>query len=770
MNNIIAVGPRELDFENTNGFFSGSITLYGSGENGNISYCRNCGKRINHNVISEDQTEFVAAEIARKIEEDPTVRFMSYDPNQVFDCGEACVSHTLCLNSQSLMEKLNHKVSFRQWVAPVCRVHHSDLLSGSACTYKMLTERYPGHSEFVIQADFACGGEGTLLMSARNAKEIESALLLKAHYLVSPYIWNNVPVNFHAIIYPEEVLLFPPSIQIMCINGNKLLYQGGDFPAAEQADSQAMNKFRQAMLDICEKLRKEGYLGITGVDGMLVDGEVYILEMNNRFQGSTALLNFALQDRGLPSVQELNYEAFTQKRASISLEGFSVPYSCYTYLFSGDRNHHSRHIQRFKADPNVAAVQDDGLSYAQPIAPLASLERITFRTNIVSVTSEGRVALHPNIPDMDPAWVNRIVEQQDLLYLKIALVNQGLWFSEDAEQYLSSHGGIREGVYNAVDITIGDITINAAVHIKFSKLSPFSLELCDGRLTLCCYGRPVSPADVQPVDPLLDISLSEQSKVRDICLLATDRVRIQHSTSCFYKRCRSGCKFCEVDDHEYSFCREDVFRAIDHYLRSDHAFRHFLVGGRSGSPTQEPDEILDIVRYIRSQGDWPIYVMCVPPQNLETLREFKDAGVTELAMNLEIWDAGLARHWMPGKGLIPRERYLEALEFASELWGRTGSVRSAFVVGLESEDSLLEGIRCVCQAGAAPILSIFRPIPGTAGNIIVPPENHQLLSVYEKAVSICLEYGLAPGPTCVPCQNNTLSMPSGTRLKRGCTL
>ena len=151
-----------------------------------------------------------------------------------------------------------------------------------------------------------------------------------------------------------------------------------------------------------------------------------------------------------------------------------------------------------------------------------------------------------------------------------------------------------------------------------------------------------------------------------------------------------------------------------------------------------------------------LFRSCVPPQDLETLREFKDAGVTELAMNLEIWDAGLARHWMPGKGLIPRERYLDALEFASELWGRTGSVRSAFVVGLEPEDSLLEGIRRVCQAGAAPILSIFRPIPGTAGNIIVPPENHQLLSVYEKAVSICQEYGLAPGPACVPCQNNTL--------------
>ncbi len=613
MNNIIAVGPRELDFENTNGFFSGSITLYGSGENGNVSYCRSRGRRINHNVFSEDQAKFVSDEIARKIAEDPDVRFMSYDPNQAFDCGEACVSRTLCLNSRALMEKLNHKVSFRQWAAPLCKVHHSDLLPGSECTYKKLAGRYPGHDAFIVQADFACGGEGTLFMDAGNAGEAESALLPTERYLVSPYVWNNVPVNLHAIIYPEEILLFPPSIQIMRRNGNKLLYQGGDFPAAGQADPRAMGKFREAMLAVCEKLREEGYRGVTGVDGMLAGGEAYVLEMNNRFQGSTSLLNLALRDRGFPSMQELNYEAFTRERASISLEDFSVPYSCYTYLADEKGNCRAGHIRHFEADPDVAAIQGDGLSYDQPAAPLASLERVTFRTNIAGVTSDGRVVLHPSIPEMDPVWVNRITEQGDRLYLKIALVNQGIWLSKEAGEYLSRHGGVREGVYNAVDLTVGDMTINAAVRVKFAGLSPFSLELAEGRLTLCCCGRPVAPAEVQPADTLLDIPLSGRSKVRDICLLATDRVRVQHATNCHYKRCGLGCKFCEVENHEFSFSREDIFRAIDHYLESDYAFRHFLVGGRSGSPGQEPGEILDVVEYIRSRGDWPVYVMCVPP-------------------------------------------------------------------------------------------------------------------------------------------------------------
>lgn len=757
MNSIIAIGPRELDFENTNDFFSGSIILYGSGRDGNVSYCQSRGQRINHNVFSEDQSNFVSAEIARRIDEDPDVRFMSYDPNQAFDCGQDCVQRTLCLNDQKLMENLNHKISFRKWAASVCKVHHSELLQGSSCMYRDLAERYPGHSEFIVQADFACGGEGTLFMIAQNSGDIEAAIRPEELYLVSPYVHNNVPVNIHAIIYSDEILLFPPSIQIMRLNGYKLLYQGGDFPAIEQVDVCALDKFRKAMLGICEKLQKEGYRGVTGVDGMLADGEAYILEMNNRFQGSTPLLNLALHDAGFPSMQELNYEAFTEKKSSISLEGFSVPYSCYTYVADEYGKRPDGHTQCFFSDPDVVAVQDDGLSYSDPIAPSASLERVTFRTNIVSVTSQGRVALHPNVEDLDPVWINRIVEQKDILYLKTALINQGLWISKDAEQYISGQGGMREGVYNAIDITVGSITINAAIHVKFSKLSPFSLELREGLLTLCCCGRPVSLADVQPADSLLDLPLSGNSKVRDICLLATDRVRVQHSTNCHYKRCGQGCKFCEVENHEFSFSREDIFHAIDSYLRSDYMFRR-----RSGIPEQEPDEILDIVRYIRSRGEWPIYVMCVPPRKLEVLREFRSAGVTELAMNLEIWDAHLARYWMPGKGSIPRERYLEALNYASELWGKTGAVRSAFVVGLEPKASLLEGIRRVCQAGAAPILSVFRPIPGTAGENMVPPENQYLLSVFRNAAAICQEYGLAPGPACVPCQNNTLSMPMET--------
>lgn len=758
MNKIIAIGPREQDFAYTNGFFSGSITLYGSNKNDNISYSGIHQYRINHNVFSKDQGDFVENKMLEAIEADPNVQFMSYDPNQAYNCDKKIVEHTVCLNAKNLMDKLNHKISFRAWAKDVCRVYCSELLYGGECTYNELRKRYGKYDSFIVQADFATGGEGTFLLTALNAKKVEEKLEREEKYLVSGYEYYNIPINIHAIIYEEEILIFPVSVQIMRVHGDKLLYQGADFVEVGHIDESALKEFQKYMKNICLKLQKEGYRGVTGVDGMIVGKDVYILEMNNRFQGSTLLLNLALKDADIPSMQELNYESFNRKKSQYNVEALSVPYSCFTYIANEKGMPNEGHIRDFSKEKTVREVYDEGLRYDWKMAPYATLERVVFATNISTITDEGRVILHPNIPDMDQGWFEKIAKK-NLLYLKIALINQGVILAEEAKKFLNENGGIREGVYNAVDIYLKDMIINSAVRVKFTALSPFHIERVDKSLILYCGKVPLTEIQIQKMDVLGERITSSGMKVKDLCLLATDRVRVQHSTNCHFKRCGVGCEFCEVENHEFSFQIQDVREAIDFYLDSGCEFRHFLIGGRSDKSDREADEILEIANYIRSKGDWPIYVMCVPPAERKILKRFYDAHVTEIALNIEIWNRDLARKWMPGKGAISRDKYLDMLEYATKLWGKTGNVRTAFIVGLEPVESLLEGVEEVCKLGVAPILSVFRPIPGTKGENFAPPENEELLSVYIKTKDICQKYGLKPGPECVPCQNNTLSMP-----------
>ena len=576
MNRIVAIGPREQDFVHTNNFFSGSITLYGSNQGKNISYSGSHRYRINHNIFTEDQGRFVEREMLKKVEEDPDVRFMSYDPNQAYDCDNRIVQRTLCLNDREQMRILNYKVSFREWVKDVCRVQNSDLLYGYECTYQKLRERYKTYSEFVIQSNFATGGEGTFILTAQNSQVAESWICRDERYLVSGYEYYNIPVNVHAIIYENDILIFPVSIQIMQRQQNKLLYRGADYVETKRIDRNALDEFIQYMENICVKLQKSGYRGITGVDGMIVDGKAYILEMNNRFQGSTPLLNLALQDAGLPSMQELNYDSFQNKISSYDIKDLKVPYSCFTYLANSEGKVYSSHKKDWYKDKDVLDVYDDGLNYKWEIAPHATLERVIFKTNIVSVTSDLRVILHPNIPDMSDEWYDEIVRKKNLLFLKIALINQGVILTEEAREYLRTHGGMRDGVYNAVDIFLKDIVINSAIRVKFTDLSPFNIRTDEQGLMLYCCDAPLLDIVIQKADILGEKKTSSGSRVKDICLLATDRVRIQHSTNCHFKRGKVGCEFCEVENFEFAFGMRDVLEAVDLYIDSDYEFRHFL--------------------------------------------------------------------------------------------------------------------------------------------------------------------------------------------------
>ena len=186
---------------------------------------------------------------------------------------------------------------------------------------------------------------------------------------------------------------------------------------------------------------------------------------------------------------------------------------------------------------------------------------------------------------------------------------------------------------------------------------------------------------------------------------------------------------------------------------------HFLIGGGSGTNKEEPQNILKIARHIRSRSNRPIYAMCLPPKDLNVLSEFYDAGIDEVGFNLELFDREIAAKIMPAKGAIPISTYELAYKKAVSLWGRTGAVRSLLVLGLEPIESFYAGVEWLCQLGVMPIVSVFRPMDSIVLKDALPPDNQELKNIFNKATSIASKYGLTLGPSCIACQNNTLSFP-----------
>lgn len=757
---LIWIGPRYSDIEYTNGLFSGSVTLFGPDTPNSISYCNEQRRRVNHNITVDDHDRFFNENMLKAIELDNDVMFMSYNPNHVFSYDDEVIKRTVCLNDKPVMDMLDQKTQFRSWASKHARSHQSLVMRGEECSFEDFRTRFGGGRSFVVQKDCAPGGEGSFLVDARSGSKGLAEIGKTERVLVSPYVRNNIPLNIHAVIFEDETILLPCSVQIIGPGEGKFLYRGADYVAAQALPQSYKREFNEGTLSLCAELRRLGYRGLVGFDAMAYDGHVHFLECNNRFQGSTMALNRALCENGLPSIQEMNLRSFNEESLAVSCEGLAVGYSCYSY--EADAHGKLPRIPRnLEGNPHFVGEQDDAFNLSFDVEPRAYIKRVLFDTNITSVTREGSIALHPNIQEGQDDWYEGIVREHDAVRLKIALTNQGVSIERDAWNLLEKQGGLRAGVHFAVDITFPDyegLIVNAPLGVRFADISPFSIVDDDGLLGLRYYDSNPMRIETMPQDQLGGAQTSSGVAMRNICLIATDRVRVQHSRFCKFKAAGVGCSFCEVDDRAEPFGMDDIREAIDMYLESSHRFRHFLIGGRS-SASSESEITLEIARYINERCGYPVYLMVVPPEDLSVLPLYKKAGVTEVSFNIELWDREIARELMPGKGAIPLSRYLEALGEAVRLWGSKGAVRSCLIVGLERDESLMEGISTLCEMGVAPMLSVFRPIPGTPCENIVPPSNDYLLDLYYRAQGVCAKHGLRLGPECSACQNNTLSMP-----------
>ena len=150
--------------------------------------------------------------------------------------------------------------------------------------------------------------------------------------------------------------------------------------------------------------------------------------------------------------------------------------------------------------------------------------------------------------------------------------------------------------------------------------------------------------------------------------------------------------------------------------------------------------------------------MALPPENIEILSEYYNAGIDEIAFNIEIFDNDLRKKYISGKGSISLEIYKETLLKAVELWGNTGNVKSSILYGLESDTSFLLGIEWLASHGIEPIISVFRPLQDTDIKNRIAPGSKTLQKIFYKVLNLCQPYHLIPGPDCIYCQNNTLSL------------
>ena len=652
MEKYIWIGHKESEIYKIENIFAYSITSWGSSENNNISYSEKFSTR---EIDNEEKKEFITNVLNNLLCENE-YKVMFYSSTLAYSLinkNPNFQKNFICLNKKSVLDFLNNKISTRLWFSNYMPVISFVLLSGKECNYKNLCKSFQQRS-FVIQEADSSGGLGTYILNNENFIELEKQFNNDYLYLVSIYASPSFSINSHVLVTNEASIVFQPSIQLIQQYDNKLIYSGADFKAYINVKNEYKEKVYNYSKVVAEHLRNIGYRGICGIDFIVYENNVYFVEVNPRFQASTFLINIALTESNLPSIQELQLKIFHNELIQNVelLEKLPIDYSFYKYKKEKQDNN-SQYLKKLELLENSSEKYDilyDGFkraSYKENIY----LYEVIWKHHISSCLEDEKLHLHPNIPMlyfMDNAFPLTYTRDQ-LIRLKISLLNQGIRISPKASSEIEDTGGFNESVFNSIDIVLlNNLRINAPVNIYLSSLSPYELDVKDGKYYLLYYNVNVCEVKLEFNRSFVNLKTQNGIPYKQIAFISGDRLRIKPEAACYYKINGFGCTFCHENKTEKTKINnldlKDIFEVVDYCIQNEQ-FRHILIGGGSADPSTDDNKIIPVIEYIRSKTDKPIYLMCLPPNDVLYINKYCAAGVNEIAFNIELFDRSLAQKY-----------------------------------------------------------------------------------------------------------------------------
>lgn len=160
----------------------------------------------------------------------------------------------------------------------------------------------------------SAGGAGVFLI-ANEADLIEHMPPHRDGFLtVSPFFEDGLPLNMNACIYEDgQVRAFGASFQLIGIKDltpRRFGFCGNDFAAAIALPVEDLDLVQSITERVGACMARLGYRGVFGVDLLRHDGGICVLEVNPRFQASTALSSRICQQIGIPDPTTEHVAAF----------------------------------------------------------------------------------------------------------------------------------------------------------------------------------------------------------------------------------------------------------------------------------------------------------------------------------------------------------------------------------------------------------------------------------------------------------------------------
>ncbi|MDB4223371.1 ATP-grasp domain-containing protein [Granulosicoccus sp.] len=164
---------------------------------------------------------------------------------------------------------------------------------------------------FVARAPY--GSTGSTVHLIRNNLDMQRLVPYESVWMFERYI-EGISINVNAVVFENSTVTYEPSIQISGISDlsdRPFGFCGNDFTAARNINKRMLAECRRQTVSIGESMASLSYRGIMGVDFIIADDhEVYPLEVNPRFQNSTALLNIMYKNQPDISPTQLHIQSY----------------------------------------------------------------------------------------------------------------------------------------------------------------------------------------------------------------------------------------------------------------------------------------------------------------------------------------------------------------------------------------------------------------------------------------------------------------------------
>lgn len=532
---ILWSGPRESDISGL-GIFCASTTIFGSNQGNNRSYAKFNHIRVDHNQPDCVPDSYYDKNFEEWIKKYPDLKILYYNAihSQFLPCKYR--DRVIGCNDLSLLKLLDSKSDVRKLASRVIQVVPFQDIDNINQLLKIKSDIKNG-KRYILQENHASGGYGTYIIDRNSISSCIESFNPDKGYFLSPYFDKSISVNIHCILFEDDIVICPGSVQLVNKVNHKIIYLGSDFVEYKSLSNEVRESIKESGKELCKILRDMGYRGVLGMDFLLLDEKPHLLEINARFQASTVILNRALKDSHLPSMQELHLTAFENNTYAqkTKIENIDVPYSMAAYT-----NETWKKEMNFLYNLNsekIVSIELDGYDQTETINDGAYLFHIIFKTNLCSVNPEGTIWIYENLYDIADEFSEGVLKN-NLLNIKISLLNQGVKITDKAKKFINAQGEIRNAVFSAVDLTImDDLHINCPNDVKMVSFTPWKIDIDnDKKLKLYYYDAEVSEVSPDMADPHANNFTKSGIPYKKISFWATDRMRIHHTISCVFKK------------------------------------------------------------------------------------------------------------------------------------------------------------------------------------------------------------------------------------------